>query len=104
MNTTTINPGADIQKVIHSAASGTTVVFTPGTYDVSNVINLKSGVSLEGQPGAELLSNGSSGLFQGLVVQHITISGFTFDGHNCGPVQCFRTSSFESSTGDNNAT
>ncbi len=104
MNTITINPGADIQKVIDSAASGTTVVFTPGTYDVSNVINLKSGVSLEGQPGAELLSNGSSGLFQGLGVQDITISGFTFDGHNGGPGQGSGAIYLDSSTGDNNGT
>src|SRR5258708_26320804 len=98
MNTITINPGADIQKVIDSAASGTTVVFTPGTYDISNVINLKSGVSLEGQPGAELLSNGTSGIFQSLGVHDVTISGFIFDRQNGGPAPVSDAISFRSST------
>lgn len=85
MSIITISPGANIQKTINSAPSGTTIVFKPGVYNVSKVINLKSGVSLEGQPGAQLQSNGSVGIFQGLGVRDINISGFTFDGKNNGP-------------------
>jgi parallel beta-helix repeat protein len=82
MSTITINPGANIQNVINSAASGDTIVFTPGTYSISNVIELKSGVSLEGQSGATLASNGSAGIFEGLGVHDISISGFVLDGQN----------------------
>ncbi len=85
MSTITISPGTNIQKAINSAASGTTIVFQSGTYNVSSVINLKSGVSLQGQPGAVLKSSGSVGIFQGLGVHDINISGFTFDGNNRGP-------------------
>jgi hypothetical protein len=85
MSTITISPGADIQKTINSAASGSTIVFKPGTYNVSQVIDLKSGVSLQGQAGAVLKSNGNAGIFEGLGVKNITISGFTMDGNNGGP-------------------
>jgi hypothetical protein len=85
MSTITISPGANIQQAINSAPSGTTIVFKAGVYNVSQVINLKSGVSLQGQPGAELLSNGNVGIFKGLGVHDINISGFTFDGRNGGP-------------------
>lgn len=85
MSTITISSGTDIQKAIDSAPSGSTIVFKPGVYDVSQVINLKSGVSLEGQPGAVLQSNGQVGIFKGLGVHDVSISGFTFDGNNGGP-------------------
>jgi parallel beta-helix repeat protein len=104
MSTITINPGANIQNVIDSAPSGSTIVFTPGIYNVSQVIDLKSGVSLEGQPGAELQSNGSVGIFRGQGVQDITISGLTFDGHNGGPGVASGAIYLDSSTGDTNGT
>lgn len=85
MGTITISPGANIQKTINSAPAGTTIVFKPGVYNVSKVINLKSGVSLQGQAGAKLQSDGKAGIFQGLGVRDVNISGFTFDGRNGGP-------------------
>lgn len=85
MGTITISPGANIQKTINAAPAGTTIVFKPGVYDVSKVINLKSGVSLQGQAGAKLQSNGKAGIFQGLGIHDVNISGFTFDGKNGGP-------------------
>jgi hypothetical protein len=85
MGTITISPGANIQKAINAAPAGTTIVFKAGVYDVSRVINLKSGVSLQGEAGAKLQSNGKAGIFQGLGVHDVNISGFTFDGKNGGP-------------------
>jgi hypothetical protein len=46
MSTISINPGANIQDVINSAPSGSTIVFTSSIYNVSDVINLWSGISL----------------------------------------------------------
>src|SRR5215210_1197051 len=87
--TITVSPvsvgGKSIQSVINSAPSGYTIVFTPGTYKISHVIGLKSGVSLEGQANAKLLSDGRSGIFEGLGVKNTTISGFIFDGKHGGP-------------------
>ncbi|MBX9823641.1 MAG: hypothetical protein K2Y27_01480 [Xanthobacteraceae bacterium] len=85
MSIITISPGANIQRAINSAASGDTIVFKPGVYNFSRVVNLKSGVSLQGEPGALLKSNGTVGIFQGLGVRNIKISGFTFDGAKNGP-------------------
>jgi len=99
MTTITINPGANIQDVINSAPSGSTVVFTPGTYNVSEAINLKSGVSLEGQSGAKLVSDGTAGIFEGHAVQNVTISGFVLDGHNGGPGQTSGAIYLDSATG-----
>ena len=60
-------------------------MFKPGVYNFSKVVNLKSGVSLQGEPGAVLKSNGTVGIFQGLGVRNIKVSGFTFDGAKNGP-------------------
>lgn len=103
MSTITINPGANIQRAINSAQSGDTIVFTSGAYNVSRVINLKSGVSLQGQPGATLQSNGTAGIFQGLGVHDINISGFTLDGKNGGPANSGAIY-LDSSTGDGTGT
>jgi parallel beta-helix repeat protein len=104
MSTITISPGANIQNVINSAPSGSTIVFTPGIYNVSQAISLKSGVSLEGQSGAELLSNGMAGIFKGQGVHDITISGFILDGHNGGPGPGSGAIYLDSSTGSASGT
>jgi hypothetical protein len=80
MTTLTVNPGDNIQAVINAASAGSIIDFNPGTYNIGTVINLKSGVSLEGSHGAVLATSGSNGLFQGLGVHDITIDGFTLDG------------------------
>jgi hypothetical protein len=80
--TTAVHPGDDVQAAITSAAPGTTLVFAPGTYPVTNTITLKSGVSLYGRPGAILQAQYGS-MMNGLVgagVSDVTISGFIFDG------------------------
>ena len=94
-----IGPGANIQSTINSAALGTTIVFASGTYNITSVIVLKSGVSLKGRSGAILHSNGSSGIFKGLGVSDITISGFVIDGNDGGPGQVAGAIYLDSSTG-----
>jgi len=103
MSTITISAGANIQQAINSAANGSTIVFKAGVYNVSKVINLKSGVSLQGQAGAVLKSNGNVGIFQGLGVHDVNISGFTLDGNNRGPASSGAIY-LDSSTGGGNGT
>ncbi len=85
--TITINPAGGtgssntiIQNAINGAGSGDTVIFNAGTYNISGAISLKSGVSLQGQPGAILMETGTDTMFEIYALNNITISRLIFDG------------------------
>ncbi|HLJ65182.1 MAG TPA: right-handed parallel beta-helix repeat-containing protein, partial [Stellaceae bacterium] len=77
-----------IQSVIDSSGAGDTISFTPGAYDVSTTLHLKSNLVLAGQPGAELVSTAPVTMVDAQHVSHVTIEGLTFDGGSggAGPV------------------
>src|SRR5258707_845675 len=54
---------AGIQNVINTVPPGTTLIFTPGTYAITSSINLRSGVSLQGQTGTVLVSHTGQSMF-----------------------------------------
>ena len=75
-----VTPSSNLQSINAGAKAGDTIAFAAGVYNVSTTINLQSGVSYLGQPGATLHSASQSNIMQGISVSNITIGGITFDG------------------------
>ncbi len=80
MATYQVHAGDDIQSVINNAAPGSTIVFNAGTYNLANSISLRSGLTLQGMPGATLVAGGHNSMMVGQGVSNVTIQGFDFEG------------------------
>lgn len=83
--TSMISSGAStgaIQSAINGASAGTTLIFPAEEFAITTEVALKSGVSLYGLPGAELIaaySLGENG-FHASGVSNLTVGGFICDG------------------------
>lgn len=87
--TTNISSGAStsaIQTAITAASAGTTLIFPAESFNITTTLNLKTGVSLYGLPGATLVAAyaSSSNGMHASGVSNVTISGFICDGGTDG--------------------
>jgi hypothetical protein len=85
VNVTSGMSQSTIQAVINGAGSGNTVVFAPGTYNLTN-LELSNGVNLLGSPGAILRNSAGAGATNGIITDNPSgvsagqfIAGFTFN-------------------------
>lgn len=70
---------ATAQTAATQATAGDTIVFGPGTYALGSAINLQSGVSYVGSPGAILTSTAGNNIMSGSNVSNVKIGGLTFE-------------------------
>ena len=87
----TPNDGTDdtvaIQNAINAASPGDTVYIPNGTFNVTNVINAKSNVNIQGQSQSGAILKFTGGSARSAIIlcngkSNITISALTIDGNN----------------------
>ena len=81
-NTAFVSVGDNIQNKIDTALPGTTLLFAPGTYTLTNV-NLKSGISLIARSSHVTFKSSDADhcMLCADKVENIWITGITFDGN-----------------------